>query len=35
MFGKGEMIGILVKLVLGFIGLYLIFANSNIENHEG
>ncbi len=35
MFAKGEMIGILVKLVLGFIGLYLIFANSNIENHEG
>jgi uncharacterized membrane protein len=35
MFGKGETIGIFVKLVLGFIGLYLIFANSNIENHEG
>ena len=35
MFGKGETIGNFVKLVLGFIGLYLIFANSNIENHEG
>lgn len=35
MFGKGETIGIVVKLVLAFIGLYLIFANSKIENHEG
>lgn len=35
MFSDGDTIGILVKLVLGFIALYLIFANSNIENHEG
>jgi hypothetical protein len=35
MFGEGETIGLVVKLVLAFIGLYLIFANSKIENHEG
>lgn len=35
MFSKGDTIGTIVKLVLGFIGLYLIFANSNIKNHEG
>lgn len=35
MFGENETIGLIVKLVLVFIGLYLIFANSKIENHEG
>jgi uncharacterized membrane protein YhaH (DUF805 family) len=35
MFSEGDTIGLVVKLVLAFIGLYLIFANSNIENHEG
>ena len=35
MFSEGDTIGLVIKLVLVFIGLYLIFANSNIENHEG
>lgn len=35
MFEEGDNIGLVVKLVLAFIGLYLIFANSKIENHEG
>ena len=35
MFGNGDTIGLVVKLVLVFIGLHLIFANSKIENHEG
>ena len=28
-------IDVLVKLFLGIVGLYLVFANSKIENHEG
>ena len=35
MFDQGDNIGLVVKLVLAVIGLYLIFANSKIENHEG
>lgn len=35
MFSEGDNIGLVVKLVLAVIGLYLIFANSKIENHEG
>jgi hypothetical protein len=35
MFGEGDTIGLVIKLVLGFVALYLIFANSKIENHEG
>jgi len=35
MFGEGDTIGLVIKFVLGFVALYLIFANSKIENHEG
>ena len=35
MFDEGDTIGFVVKFVLGFVALYLIFTNSKIENHEG
>jgi len=35
MFSDGDTIGPVIKIVLVVIGLYLIFANSKIENHEG
>ena len=33
--GEEEPVSILIKLVLLVFGLFLIFKNSNIENHEG
>lgn len=35
MFSDGDTIGLVIKVVLALVGLYLIFANSKIENHEG
>lgn len=35
MFTEMESFGLILKLLLVFVGLYLIFAKSNIKNHEG
>lgn len=34
-FDDSQSVGIILKLVLGLVFLYLIFANSKLENHEG
>lgn len=35
MFPDTQSVGIIFKVVLGLVAIYLIFANSKIENHEG
>jgi hypothetical protein len=35
MFDSENVFGIILKLILALVGVYLIFANSKIENHEG
>jgi Ca2+/Na+ antiporter len=35
MFDQTNSFGLVLKLLLVFIGLYLIFVNSNLKNHEG